>query len=335
MHLHDRRSLKQGASQALAHSRCDHKKLVLIYSASALGLTLLVTILDFILSEQIGNTGGLSGMGLRSILSTAQVFLRVLQMIAIPFWEMGYFYCVLRMARREICEPVELLQGFRKFAPIFRWYLLRTFLYLAAAIVCFFLSNQIFALTPLSLPLQELMQPYTEEFYATGMVPVLDEATMSTMMEAYIPMLIIFGILYLLAIVPITYLFRLSGFALLDLPKRGARIALRNSFRMMRGNCLAFFRLDLSFWWYYGLQALLSVVAYGDVLLPLLGISLPWSSSVSFFLFYLLFMAGQFALDLLIRNRVEVTYALAYDSLHEPIKPEAETPQAPKNPWHN
>ena len=50
----------------------------------------------------------------------------------------------------------------------------------------------------------------------------------------------------------------------------------------------------------------------------MLGITLPWSADVSYFLFFALYLAAQFAIYYFLRNPVDVTYALAYDA----IKPE-------------
>ena len=84
---------------------------------------------------------------------------------------------------------------------------------------------------------------------------------------------------------------------------------------MMKRNGFALFRLDLSLWWYFLLTALASAVGYGDVLLPMVGITLPWPETVSYFLFYGLFLVIQFAIYYFFGNRVGITYALAYDSL--------------------
>ena len=42
---------------------------------------------------------------------------------------------------------------------------------------------------------------------------------------------------------------------------------------------------------------------------------LPWSGDVSYFLFYGLYLAATLALVYFLRNRVDVTYALAYEAL--------------------
>ena len=69
------------------------------------------------------------------------------------------------------------------------------------------------------------------------------------------------------------------------------------------------------------LLMLASVVCYGDWVLPLLGMALPLPTTASYFLFFILFLALQLGIFLLFRNKVEVSYALAYESLL-PEKPQ-------------
>ena len=84
---------------------------------------------------------------------------------------------------------------------------------------------------------------------------------------------------------------------------------------MMRRNCLNLLKLDLHLWWFYLASMLASLVCYGDAILPMLGITLPFSDDFSFYLFYGLYWILQFAIFYFLRNGVEVSYALAYDSI--------------------
>lgn len=84
---------------------------------------------------------------------------------------------------------------------------------------------------------------------------------------------------------------------------------------MTRRKRLKLLRLDLGLWWYYAALLGAMAVCYGDQILAALGVKLPWSEDVSFFLFYGAYLAAQFAVYYFLRGRVEVTYALAYDAL--------------------
>ena len=112
-----------------------------------------------------------------------------------------------------------------------------------------------------------------------------------------------------------------TGLAVLSAAAAGALAALRDSRMMTKGNRWNLFRLDLSMWWYYAAVLASAAVAYGDQLLPALGISLPLSDTAAYFVFLGVYLAVIFVIYYFLRNRVEVTYALAYDSLR-PREPE-------------
>lgn len=322
----DRRGLKNAAGDALARAPRNPKRIILIHTAVSLGIMLLVAVLDFVLSGQIENTGGLSGLGTRSVLTTVQSILQMVQMAVLPFWEIGYLYAAMKMAVKEPAEPGTLLEGFRRFGPLFRIMLLKGLIFLVLGFVCTYVATQIFVMTPLSTPMLEAMAPVLNDptlmESAAGeeaLMQVVDQA----LDDAMLPLLIITGILLCLVYIPISYRLRLVNYSVLENPREGALVAFRRSFRLMRGNCLEMFLLDLSFWWYYLLQILINLVCYGDLILSLAGVSLPWSGELSFFLFYILALAGQFVLYFLARNKVEVTYVTAYHVL-SPYRPQQE-----------
>ena len=74
-------------------------------------------------------------------------------------------------------------------------------------------------------------------------------------------------------------------------------------------------KLDVSLWWWYAISVGSTLLCYGDVLLPMAGITLPWSETVSYFLFYALFLIVQFAACWFLRNYIEVVYAQVYNAL--------------------
>lgn len=320
MDLRNRRGLKYAAGEALAQAPRDPKRVIWIHTAVSVGIVLLVAIMDYVLSAQIENTGGLSGLGTRSVLTTVQSLLQMVQLAVLPFWEIGYLYASMKLYRREPTEPTDLMEGFRKFGPFLRAMLLRMVILVLLALICTYVATQIFLLTPLSDSMTEAMMPFLNDFSALDTVAG-EEAMMAAMEQAMeaamVPLLALTGLVLSLVYIPIFYRLRLVNYSLLEHPKEGAWMAFRRSSWMMRGNCVKMFQLDLSFWWYYLLQGILTVICYGDVLLSLVGISLPWSGEVGFFVFYVLSLAGQFALYLFARNRVAVTYAAAYQALVE------------------
>jgi uncharacterized membrane protein len=149
-------------------------------------------------------------------------------------------------------------------------------------------------------------------------VAVLEEAVIAAMDQIMLPLLAIFGILFLAIGAPMFYRYRMGQYLLMDDPQMGALSALRTSRRITRGNRVALFRLDLSFWWFYLLDGMITALWFGGTLLSLLGISLPMSEEVSQLVFYGLYMVCQLGLYLGYRNQVEVTYANAYSALRQP-----------------
>ena len=126
-------------------------------------------------------------------------------------------------------------------------------------------------------------------------------------------------------VLPLYYRMRMVDFALVDDPGRGAFHAIVKSRQLMRRNCFALFRLDLSLWWFYAAQVVISLVYYGDLLLSLIGVTFPWNDTVSYYLFYALYLVMQLALYYFGMNRVYAVYAVAYDALMEDL-PQPELP---------
>lgn len=104
MDIRNIRQLKEAARQRLDEFP-NHKRIVLIYSGIALGLTVLVSIVNLLLSLQISNYGGLSNLGMRSILSTIQTILPVFLTLALMPLGLGYLAAMLRIARGQYTSP--------------------------------------------------------------------------------------------------------------------------------------------------------------------------------------------------------------------------------------
>ena len=310
MDIQDRKGLKRLAADKLEGS-VQARKVVLIWAGVSALVSLVVSLISFLLDGQIADTGGLSGLGLRSFLSTVQALLSLANMALMPFWSLGYIACVLRFSQGEDCQPQCLLEGLRRFGPAFRMLLLRSLLYVGIALLAGNIASFFFSLSPGSLPLYELLTLH-EEAFAAGALS--DEAAME-ILRAMIPMLIGGALLCLAVMIPVSYRLRLAEFRLMDEPRCRARVSLLESNRLMRGNSLALFRLDISFWWYFLAEFLAAGLCYGDIFLTALGIPLPMGSDLAFFLFYVLGLGAQVALLCCKGNYVQTTYALFYRAL--------------------
>lgn len=329
MDLQDRRGLKAAAAEALHHAP-QHRKLVLLWAGASALASLLASLLTLLLDSGIAATGGLSGIGTRNILSTAQSVLSLAVTVLLPFWTLGYTRLTLQLGRREPADAHTLLSGFRRFGPALRLLLVQAVLYIGLAMACFSIGSTVLMMTPLAEPLYETMLPLME---SAGTELVLTDAVMASLMEAMLPVILGCTVIYLIVLIPVAYRLRMADLVLMDDPRCGALAALRASTGMLRRNCWKLFRLDLSFWWFYLAEALVAVLCYGDVLLGALGISLPLSAEAAYFVFYALAMAAQVGLYYGSRNQVSVTYALAYDSLRTPPA-QPPKPQTPNVPWN-
>lgn len=314
MTIHDRKDLKQTAASRLSKARFDPRLLILIHTAVSVGATLLVSVINYILQQQINGTGGLSGIGLRSILATAQSALQLACVVLLPFWEIGMLYAAMGIARKRSAEPADLTAGFRRFGPVLRLNLLRSAVIFAVIMLCVNVGTSIFMMTPLSAPLYDILLPILEAA-SDNTVPTVDETTLAALFQAMLPLIPILLCLFLLLAAPVFYRLRMADYLIMEDKKTGALEAMLTSWRMTKGRAFALFRLDLSFWWFYALQAVAVLLAYGDVISGALGISLPISSDLAALVFYLLYGVAMLALNWRFGSYLQTTYAVAYDTL--------------------
>ena len=114
-------------------------------------------------------------------------------------------------------------------------------------------------------------------------------------------------------LVPLLYRFRLAEYAVLN--QKGVRAipAMIISAVLMRRRCWQLFRLDLSYWWYYGLMLLFGTGALVTVIPFLLGI--PQVSDLGAVGIQFLSACALCALYWWKGAQVETTFALAYENL--------------------
>lgn len=317
MNLRNTREIKDFASRRLEDS-ASQKKIVVIYVALALGLTALVTVLNHVLDLQIENFGGLSNLGKKTMLSSVQSMLPLAQSILTMCLDVGYVAAMLRIARGMYTSPQTLRLGFDRFWVLLRCSIFKGLILTGVAFVSMYTGIMIFMLTPLAEPVVEIVTPLMSQMSLLDSAAMIDDATYAQLVRAMLPCFVFGGVVLVILGGPIFYSFRMVNYVIIDKPAMGALMALRESKKMMRGHRLQLLKLDLSLWPYYLASGAALVVCYGDVLLPMLGVELPVSEMVAFFGFYALYMAASFCVHYFLRNRAEVSYALAYDA----VKPE-------------
>ena len=315
MNFHNIRALKDTADLRLSSAR-EEKKLVLIYGGIVIGLAVLVTLLSHVLDLRIAQSGGLSNMGSRTILSSIQSVLPMVQSVVLLCLEIGYIAAMLRISRGQYVSTQTLRLGFDRIWVLIRVTLLQSLIYTGVSVAAFYLSANIFAVTPLSSDFMDIVLPMMEG--TTMLNPatlMLDEATVLQLLKSMIPLFVITGIIFAVLAIPVFYQYRMVNYVIIDKPALGAMAALRESRKIMRRNGFALFRVDLSLWYYYLAGAAAVVIGYGDWILASLGISLPLSETAASLVFYGFLLAAQFAVYYFLRNRAEVIYGLVYEDL--------------------
>ena len=298
--------LKKKASNRL-QSGNDPKKVVLVYAGIVALSSLVVTVVQDLLDSQISQTGGIQNIGTRSMLTTADTVLTIAQLLLVMCLTLGYTGSMLRIARGQYASPNSLKAGGERIWVLLRTRLLQMLIMTAASFALCFLVVNVCLLTPLSNRVIAVMGTVSaEELLSNGLALI-------ALYSAMLPIILI----YLVALVPLLWYFsctyRMVDYLLIDRPQLGAFGVLRESRRMMQGNMKMMLRVDLSFWWYYLLQALVSVLVYLNMVLAPFAIGLP--PEVLYWGTVVLYLAADFALRYFFSNKVAVTYALFYDSL--------------------
>lgn len=312
MDIRNIRQLKNTAAQRLDQAQ-DAKKIVLIYALLSTVPALLVTVITYCLDLQVDQLGGLSHMGTRSILSTLSAVLPMVLNMALLCLELGFLAAMIRIGRGMYTSVQTLRAGIPRFWAMIRTNLLLYGILFVLCMGAFYLSTMIFVMLPMSNDAMEIMLPILNA--VDPVAAVMEAGLEAQLMEALIPLFVIFSIASLVLVAPQLYYYRMANYVLLHNPRAGGLMALRESKKMMRGNRLAVLKIDLSLWWYYGLSVLATAVCYSEEFLAMVGIQLNMPDAVSFFLFYGLCLGIMFVSNILFRGKVGVIYAMVFDAV--------------------
>ena len=287
------------------------QKVVLIYAAILAAAALAGKLAGYLLDGQISQAVGLQGMNTRAVLSTANVVVTIAQLLLVEGLALGYCAAMLRIARGQYASGSTLKAGLERLWLLVRTRLLEGVILTAMSFALCMVVVNIYMLTPFSNRLVLSMVPLAEAGELTT------EAMLSLWSTAY-QVLLPVTVLYVVALIPLLWYFsavyRLVNYLLIEKPQLGALGALRESRRRMRGSKRMLLRVDLSFWWYYLLQAATTLL-YPGLILAALGVTLSVSPTVFLVAALVIYLAADFAVRYFFSNRVAVTYALFYDSL--------------------
>lgn len=325
------RSFRDQARSAVKSSCDSPHKLTALHVIITLGVGFLISLLTYFLNRGIAGSGGLGGIDRRTTLEFFQSMLRLISLIFLPFWSMGYLSAVLHLARGQDISRRDLLQGFRQWGNILRTLLMQGMILFCTGYLGAQVGSTLFLLTPSA---QELLL-LTEQMMEQGMSNMSEMMQDATYMRAMMPMIPWMVVGALALGVPAFYRTRFMRHVALDHPERGGFFAMVCSFRMSKRRFWPLVLLDLRLWWYHGLQLLALAIGCLDLLLPKLGISLSADP--------LVLALGCYGLSLLLRlaictwKKAEVfsLYALVYDHIRTndvPVTPKVPRP-AKQVPW--
>lgn len=329
MEIRNRRALKEYAVQRMEQQQYPTRRLTLIHAAVAAILLLATQAVGYALDQGISGTGGLSGMGTRSVLTTVQTVLQYVTNFALPFWEIGFVFAVLSIGRGAQAEPKTLTEGFRRFGPVLRLLLLRMVLYGTLLMACSFFSTMVYFITSSG---QEVFRMMLSVALEGGTVDQM-YLVIGQNLQLILPLYAIVLVVYLLAAAPLFYRFRLADFVIMDVPGTGAFRAMIQSWKLTKKQGVKLFLLDLSFWWYYGLQAVTVLLSYVDLVLLYLGVSLPMDADVLYFVCCVISLAAQVLLFAWAKGKVMTTWAVVYDTLHRQTPERKMFPVQRPTPW--
>lgn len=314
MDIYNPSEVKKAALRRLRDAQAE-KRVAAVYAGLTLGLSALVVLLTLVLELLIDQSGGLGGMGRRTVLISLQ---NILPVIAIPVnlcLELGYQAAMLRVARGQYVSPQSIRLGFDRFWVLLRCVLLESAILFGTCLGAIYLGSLIFMMSPFSDRAMALLQPLLDSATVLSPQVIPDSGVYDQLMVAMAPAFVLCLVLAAVLTVPLAFRYRMAQYVIIDKPGIPAMMALRQSRYMMKGNTGKLLKLDISLWWYYVLDVLARLLCYGDVILALVGVRLPWSDTVSYYGFFAAYLAVQFAIYYFLRNRVETAYAIAYDSI--------------------
>ena len=315
--------IRQDAVARLCQDANRFRKLVLIHTAATLALSLSLMLITW-LCQYIFPEGGLSNMGTQTLLSTGQTLLQLLSLVAVPFWNAGLLFAVLRMIRGRSSTPIDLTEGFRRCGSVAFSLLIQGLICFVTAMACSFACSLLLSLMPLPSFVYEDLTTFVE-------APVFP---LSTGVRIF---LVVYLVTYCatlgVLLIPKLYRYRLAAYRIMDDEPCSGLQAVLYSRQLMNGNRRRLFLLDLSFWWFYLLDFGISFLSMGDLIASQFGTPLPFAQELAAWIFPIIGMLARLVLYWFAKPHLEVTYGLFYEQVLEESLKEPEPPQPKRIPW--
>ena len=309
MNIRHPKTVKSVARELLSRAG-QLRQILLVYCGILLASCLVTTGLGQGLGSLMSRSGGLGNLGTRSLLSTLQTLLPMAHTLVLLVLDLGLLAAMLRISRGQFTSPQTLRTGLARFFPLLRLLLLQIPIYLALGLAMVYASMMVFFMTPLSNGVIELLTPMVNSGADPQQLVTMlttDDAALMAFLKAVAPMYGILLVLMAAVMIPVSYRLGVAQLVIVEAPRAGAFRALSESFRMTRRNCMAFFKLDLSFWWYYLASMLVNVLPFLDSVVPM--------SESAGWLLYGLSLVLQIGLYYFFRPRLEVGRCLIYNAI--------------------
>lgn len=303
------RNWKESASQVLRQPDRTYRRMLMVHIGIVLGASLGVNLL----LELIGLLGGSGSMEKQAAIETAQTILPMVITIAQLYWVAGLQQAAMERLIDHPVGFVDLTAGFGRWKPITTSTIFIGLQYFGRAFIATFLAELILGLTPYAKILEDAAMQMVEN-PELDLFAVLGERSMEVL-GVYMGLILVITVALVL---PLYYRYRMVNYILLQQPEVGGMQAMFFSKVMTFGHRMELFKLDLSFWWYYLINALASAAVVGDLVLIACGVRLPLPALAVQWIFMLLSAILQFAAFMWGRPKMELAFAQAYRDLSVP-----------------
>lgn len=288
--------LHQEARTRLSDQNPQAKQLVRVYALVWALVIIAVSLLSYYLTELATSMTGLTRVTARSRVQTIALVVPLVASLALIVWDAGYSGAALDLARGNAPEWKRMTWGFGQLHRL----LVCGLLFMAV----FFAMSYVVTFTVVLL-FPSLLMPTDESsnmiFLAVG---------------SSVLMLVMYWLIYNR---------RLLFFFAAEHDKVPSSLLPRLSINLLRGYRWQFFRIDLSFWWYYVLKVLIAMLPYVSLFLPETYVQYLAAIDLGLMGIY---VAATAALEMGCRNRIWVTYALAYDEIQRDKRNRQEAQEA-------
>ena len=295
--------IRHEADEHLQQSDGHFSRLVFIHSAIAAGASLVSLLISWF-ATSISPGGGLSNMDTQNMLSTVHTLFRLAITVATPMWQASLIFCALRFIQNKECSGSDLAEGFRRWGPILSSLILRSVIYFGIILVSYFITCLIISFMPIPgrvyLEFSALLTAATpqmsaEILYFLGLCALVFFVTLCCLL------------------IPKLYFHRLVEYRIVDTCHYSGLAAILHSRILMKGHRKELFFLDLSFWWFYLLEAGVVILSVAYMFIPNLNMNIQVAAFASTAVALLL----QLVLYRFAKPKLMITYALYYQQLCE------------------